>query len=217
MIILYPVGIPVIYGAILFLDGDILRDEHRRSVPSADVQVTADLWKPYRPERFYYEVVECARRVTLTGVVVFIYPNTAGQVAVTLVLAFAFVIVSESLAPYASSQDAWLSRVGHIVVFLSMFQALLLKVDVSDERSDSQEVFGVVLLAANVCMVVAFIAEAVMVTSSFLRREDSDKLEETDAPRFRSTLSATRVIEDWEAGDESYGRNSTAQRTSMAS
>ncbi|CAM9178193.1 unnamed protein product, partial [Laminaria digitata] len=94
----------------------------------------------------------------LTGVVVFIYANTAAQVAVTLVLAFVFVIVSESLAPYASKQDAWMSRVGHMVVFLSMFQALMLKVDVSDESSDSQQVFGGVLLAANICMLAAVIA-----------------------------------------------------------
>lgn len=202
MILLYPVGIPVVYGIILFRHRDILRNRRRHSVQSVDVEVTADLWKQYRPERFYYEVVECGRRVTLTGVIVFIYPNTAGQVAITLVLAFAFVMISESLAPYALSQDAWLSRVGHIVVFLSMFQALLLKVDVSDERSDSQEVFGGVLLVANICMVLTVIVEAIIITRSFFRREDSVALEETQAPSRRKTLSAARVMEDWESGGE---------------
>lgn len=202
MILLYPVGIPVVYGVILFRHRDILRNRRRHSVHSADVEVTADLWKHYRPERFYYEVVECGRRVTLTGVIVFFYTNTAGQVAITLVLACAFVMISESLAPYALSQDAWLSRVGHIVVFLSMFQALLLKVDVSDERSDSQEVFGAVLLVANICMVLAVLVEAIIITRSFFRREDSVALEETQAPNRRKTLGAARVTEEWESGGE---------------
>ncbi|CAM9531970.1 unnamed protein product, partial [Laminaria digitata] len=166
MIVLYPIGIPVIYAIILYKHREVLKDgmQHHRSVQqSADLEVATGLWKPYTPERYYYEVVECARRVTLTGIVVFIYPNTAAQVAVTLVLVFVFVMVSESLAPYSSRQDSWLSRVAHIVVFLSMYQALVVKVDVSDESSESQEVFGGVLLAANICMVAAVIAEAVMV------------------------------------------------------
>ncbi|CAM9564516.1 unnamed protein product, partial [Laminaria digitata] len=164
MILFYPIGIPVLYSIVLFKNRGVVQDRRHRSEPRlVSLEVTACLWKPYKPSRYYYEVVECARRVTLTGVVVFIYPNTAAQVAVTLVLAFVFVMVSESLVPYATREDAWLSRVGHVVVFLSMFQALVLKVDVSDESSDSQEVFGGVLLAANICMVAAVIAEAAMV------------------------------------------------------
>ena len=139
MIVLYPVGIPVIYAIILYKHRQVLKDgmHHRFEQQSADLEVATDLWTPYTPERYYYEVVECARRVTLTGVVVFNYPNTAAQMAVTLVLVFVFVMVSESLAPYSSRQDSWLSRVAHIVVFLSMYQALVVKVDVSDESSDS--------------------------------------------------------------------------------
>ena len=57
----------------------------------------------------YFEVIECARRVLLVGVVVFFNPNTASQVAVTLVLAFIFVVLSESLDPYVSKWDTWLT------------------------------------------------------------------------------------------------------------
>lgn len=198
MIILYPVGIPVLYGAIVFNYRKILQDGPRRSAKqSADLEVTADLWKSYKPTRYYYEVVECMRRVTLTGVVVFIYPNTAAQVAVTLMLAFVFVMVSESLAPYASKQDAWMSRVAHVVVFTSMFQALVLKVDVSDESSDSQQVFGGVLLAANIFMVSAVIAEAAMVVCSVCGGGDTD-LDETVAPGIRNTTSTRSVVDTWD-------------------
>ncbi|CAN0424457.1 unnamed protein product, partial [Scytosiphon promiscuus] len=87
---------------------------------------TSSLWEPYTPKVFYYEVIECGRRILLTGVVVFIYPNTAAQIAVTLMIAFAFVVFSEGLAPYTSPWDTWISRMGHVVVFVSMYVALLL-------------------------------------------------------------------------------------------
>lgn len=49
-------------------------------------------------------------------------------------------VVSEVLSPFARSVEMWLYRTGNYVVFASMYLALLLRVDVSDERSQSQEV-----------------------------------------------------------------------------
>ncbi|CAN0344433.1 unnamed protein product, partial [Scytosiphon promiscuus] len=74
----------------------------------------------YRPERYYYEVVECGRRIMLTGVVVFIFPNDAAQIAITILTTFFFFAVFEILSPYKSESDMWLSRGGHVIVFLSM-------------------------------------------------------------------------------------------------
>lgn len=197
MVFVYPIGVPTLYAFLLCSKHDVLTDERRRGdAGSLDVQVTADLWKPYTGKRFYYEVVECARRVALTGVVVFVCPNTAAQIAVTLVLAFAFFAVLEVLAPYISTVDSWLSRAGHIEVFMSMFQALLFKVDVSDERDDSQEVFGGVLLAANICMVVVVVAETMLITCSFCLKNTA--IEESTKPVFRTTGSATKVMNSWE-------------------
>ena len=100
------------------------------------------------------------------GVVVFFDPNTASQIAVTLILAFTFVVVSESLDPYASRWNTWLSRTGHVVVFFTVYVALLLKVNVSSERRDSQRAFEVVLVVFNVCMIVAVIIQALVMTCS---------------------------------------------------
>ena len=97
MVFLYPVGIPVLYGIVLFGNREVLKENHHHSGLSADLELMADLWKSYKPERYYYEIVECARRMTLTGVVVHIYPFTAAQVAITLLLSFSFPVVSESL------------------------------------------------------------------------------------------------------------------------
>ena len=165
MIFVYPLGIPAFYAVVLYKSRGVLESKTQRET-SAQAQTISDLWEPYKPGRFYYELIECMRRILLTGVVVFIYPNTAAQVSVTLVIAFAFVVMSQSFAPFASKWDARISLTGHVVVFLSMYLALLSKVDVSGERADSQKVFAGVLIAAHACMVIAVVVEAVVMFSS---------------------------------------------------
>lgn len=170
MILVYPVGIPLVYAFLLYKNRRVLRNKVERQT-SPQVQPISDLWVPYKPERWFYDVIECLRRTSLTGVVVFIYPNTAAQVAVTLVIAFAFAILSESLAPYVSKLDARVSLTGHIIVFISMYVALLSKVDVSNERAASQEVFAVILVASHAFLVVVVVVETVFLTLSMRRKE----------------------------------------------
>lgn len=86
------------------------------------------------------QVVECFRRIALTGFAVFIYPDSSAQIAIVLLLAAVFMVVSEILSPFARPVEMWLYRAGHYVVFASMYLALLLRVDVSDERNQSQDV-----------------------------------------------------------------------------
>ncbi|CAN0087938.1 unnamed protein product [Ectocarpus fasciculatus] len=100
------------------------------------VQAAVYLSSPYRPGCFYYEVIECGRRVLLTGVIVFIFPNEPGQIAVTLVMACTFALLFEALAPYDSKWDSWISRSGHVIVLLSIFVAFLLEQCDTDGTSE---------------------------------------------------------------------------------
>lgn len=160
MVVLYVFGIPAFYGVLLFNNrGGLLTSVGRDRDES--IKPITDLWQPYRPERFYYEVIECMRRVLLTGVLVFIFPNTAGQIAVALIIATFFLALSEALAPHASLWDTWCSRTGHVIVFMSIFLALLLKVDVSEERASSQRIFEIVLVVAHSVLVLIVVVEAV--------------------------------------------------------
>ena len=189
MTVLYTMGIPALYACILFRDRHLLANETDSSIGegSSDVRennlrlrATSNLWKPYKPKRFYYELIEYGRRILLTGVVVFISPNTAAQIATTLVISFTFAMVFEALNPYASTWDRWVGRMGHVVVYVSVYLALLLKVDVSEEQSESQKVFEVILVVVHGCMVMAVLGEAVVLTCSLRTETQEDPL-----PRFR--------------------------------
>ncbi|CAN0493977.1 unnamed protein product, partial [Scytosiphon promiscuus] len=48
------------------------------------------IWGAYKPSCYYYAVVECARRIVLTGAAVFLLPDTAEQIAIVLFVAVVF-------------------------------------------------------------------------------------------------------------------------------
>lgn len=82
----------------------------------------------YRPGAYYFEVLECFRRLLLTGCLVFILPNSAGQAAVACVLAVLTVAVFALVNPYSDSKDHRAYTLGALAIFLTMFMGLVVKV-----------------------------------------------------------------------------------------
>ncbi|CAM9719610.1 unnamed protein product, partial [Sphacelaria rigidula] len=157
MVLLYPVGTPAVFSWLLFRHRHSLVLEDREEKP--ELRSCADLWEPYKNDKYYYEVIECFRRIASTGLGVFIYPDSAAQIAIVLLLAVIFMVVSEILSPFKRPVEMWLYRAGHYVVFASMFLALLHRVDVSDETDQSQEIFSGVLIIAHSAMALVVVAQ----------------------------------------------------------
>lgn len=168
MMPLYTAGIPAFYAYLLFRDREVLKNANLRR-ENARAKSISTLWDLYKPCRFWYELVECLRRVLLAGVVVFIYPNTVAQIAISLMVAAFFMVLCEALAPYESTQDTWVARLGHAIMFSSVYLALLLKVDVSDERLASQRVYGELLVGAHVVMVAIAVVGALVASCGWIR------------------------------------------------
>lgn len=187
MVLVYPLGIPMLYAFLLCTYSrwsatvaenawdpamdrtweDIQRDVSPLS-PNAeqhhqeDESMVVELWKPYKRDRYYYEVVECVRRVILTGVIVFVFPGSAAQISTTFLVALSFFIISEVLDPYAAAHHRWVYRFGHVVVMLSMFVALLVRVDLSGEEETDLDMYAVVLVISNATMALAVVGEAIV-------------------------------------------------------
>lgn len=150
MAVVYPFGVPALFGWWL--------RRHRRDLQSPDrsenphLEPAKALWESYKGNRWYFIIIEYGRRIALTGLGVFIYPNSAAQVAILLLLAFGFSMLSEVLDPFETPIETWLYRSGSCVIFASMYAALLLKVDVSSENSESQNAFSAVLILSHVLL-----------------------------------------------------------------
>ncbi|CAM9337471.1 unnamed protein product, partial [Laminaria digitata] len=158
MVFVYPVGIPAFFAFWLV--------SHRRQLKNSNREIMSDLksyralWGGYRPQCYYYEVVECGRRIVLTGAAVFILPGSADQVAIVLLFAVVFMFVSESLSPFNSKSDMWLYRWGNGIILASMYVALLLKVDFDMEGSKSSSAITALLIAAHVFMIFTVAVQA---------------------------------------------------------
>ena len=163
MVFVYPIGIPAIFAWWLVSNRhDLVKVGSGDTSGSDRLEPMRDLWGPYKPRRYYYEVVECGRRIVLTGLGVFLFPGSAAQVALEVIFAAVFIATSDVLSPFADPMNAWLYRAGSWVVFLSMYLALLLKLDASGEDVRSQDTFAKLLIAANACLILAVMVQVVI-------------------------------------------------------
>ncbi|CAN0015765.1 unnamed protein product, partial [Discosporangium mesarthrocarpum] len=79
-IIVYPVGIPAVYLWWLLNKRELLmKCDSLPAISIEELQPFEDSLKAYNPRRLYFEVVECCRRVMLTGITVFIFPKSSAQ------------------------------------------------------------------------------------------------------------------------------------------
>lgn len=62
------------------------------------------------PDFYYFEVIECGRRMVLTGVLVFIKPHSPTQTAMACIFALASLLGFELLRPHIDPTDSWLYR-----------------------------------------------------------------------------------------------------------
>eukprot|EP00752_Nemacystus_decipiens_P008151 g7290.t1 len=211
MIVVYPIGIPLLYAFILWVnreslnprvqsvvspepDGDTVneggaRGDLKPAEPQEDLQDIIEkrrqnpdlvpsmfLWKDFGPDMYYYEVIECGRRILLTGVLIFFTAGTPAQAAMACIFAFVSLLGFELLRPHLDPADGWLYRLGCVVIFLSNFLALLIKVDAAGE--ENRAALGGILIAMNVLLILAVLATSWFATQQSVddHREDESAL-----------------------------------------
>jgi Transient receptor potential (TRP) ion channel len=187
MIIIYPIGIPVLYTWLLWRQRHKLTKEKDESGHFLDrqedisLQSTKFLWKTYVHQMYYWEVAECIRRLLLTGAIVFIAPGTTAQAAIACILAVFALTMASYFKPHNESLDGMIYTVGALIIFLSMFMSLAMKADVSKETNESQNAFGVVLVMMNALMIGVTAVKIVLVSSkAYIKSNISSKKNNND-------------------------------------
>ncbi|KAG5182785.1 hypothetical protein JKP88DRAFT_318258 [Tribonema minus] len=91
------------------------------------VSASAFLWAQYTPEAEWWELLECLRRILLTGALVFILPGSAGQAAVSMFMAFALLLVFMAKKPHKEYAARGQYLLGAVIVYMASSTALLIK------------------------------------------------------------------------------------------
>ncbi|CAM9696832.1 unnamed protein product, partial [Laminaria digitata] len=158
MVGVYPVGIAAVFAYLLARYSRDLVKPHRESM--IHLRPLQSMWAAYKPSRYYYEFVECGRRISITIIAAFLPSNSAAQISVVLLLAVVWVFISEAISPFQKKRDMNLYRWGNGIIVASMYVAFLMKVDVGVDTEHALLTFSGVLILANVFMVVTVLLQA---------------------------------------------------------
>lgn len=177
MACVYPVGIPLVFTWFLARHRHDLVKPDREEMPH--LEPMNSIWAAYRPTRYYFEVVECGRRISLTAIAAFVLPNSTAQVSIVLLFAVVFVFISEAMSPFKESVNMGLYRWGNGIIVASLYVAFLIKIDIGTEQSSSA--FSSVLVAANVFMAVVVAVEIALLMVGWYRANKAMHPGETPA------------------------------------
>jgi hypothetical protein len=168
MIVVYPVGVPLLYFFLLFRKRKLLeagqverekeiqittaleealvkRDENEGKDPA--LKALSFLYESYKPKYWWFEIFETMRKLALTGFLVFIAPGTAAQVVVSLVMSIVSLFVYTNTKPFIDDFNNYLALVANWQLVLTLVGALAIKVNLDNMNAKDQASFDAFLTA----------------------------------------------------------------------
>jgi len=169
MIFVYPIGIPLMY--FLWLNKNREKLDPQRSLEEMslgqavlkrerDVNHLKFLYDAFLPKYYWTEVMECLRKLLLTGFVVFFYEGSALQIYFSLMIsAFSFLLYVY-FKPYLMPSNNTFAIFVHFQVFFTLTCSAMLLIH-SHTKQDSTAALkfssyslGVALLTSNITVLV---------------------------------------------------------------
>eukprot|EP00322_Chrysochromulina_rotalis_P031368 CAMPEP_0115875040 /NCGR_PEP_ID=MMETSP0287-20121206/24876_1 /TAXON_ID=412157 /ORGANISM="Chrysochromulina rotalis, Strain UIO044" /LENGTH=901 /DNA_ID=CAMNT_0003330259 /DNA_START=255 /DNA_END=2960 /DNA_ORIENTATION=- len=140
LIFLWPVGVPCLFLSLLI--GSRRRAESRLS------KAVAFLHSEYRPELFYWELVELGRKLFLTGFV-FLIPQKDSiiRLVIAILISVGHVLLLRATAPYRQVSTTFVATATSLTLLSVLFVALLIRMnneveDLLDLLSHTSDISG---------------------------------------------------------------------------
>lgn len=153
MIVVYPVGIPLLYYIVLRNKSHLISQGVKALSPHALRQLSSSrfLWDAYEPQFWYWEVIESYRRLVLTAVVSVILPGSVLQPVIGMLFALFYIKIYGYYRPYEDDADDGVAESGQFQVFFTYFGVLLLVISSTSRRNLHWDFpVGVMMVAVNV-------------------------------------------------------------------
>ncbi|KAL3926830.1 MAG: hypothetical protein SGPRY_003115 [Prymnesium sp.] len=185
-IVLYPVGLLLLIGALLFKARRPILAEKPTPLSTA----ISFLYREYKPHMFWWELVEMLRRFVLVGLMV-LYQDTMMQLILATLLSAIFLLLQVQASPYRKREDDWLASVSSFCLVVVLMCATAFKYlsltnldDIQDRMSIEQRrvyVLGgdmllVLLIASSIvtllCSVGIFIVQLAAARIKLLDEDD---------------------------------------------
>jgi hypothetical protein len=192
MIIIYPIGIPFFYLILLRKQRAILSDPVKVEQEEADGSPNTGhlmfLTDPYKPEAYYFESVECVRRLLLASVIGVVSANSAAAPVLGILISGVFVRVFEHSRPCKRDENSSLVIILAYSLVLVFLAALLIKLDVTTDDPGDQAVFGTLL-------VIVFLSGPIFIILQLLLYERSQRPSPSVITSTQETILLTAAID----------------------
>lgn len=184
MVLLYPIGIPSLYLLLLRLNRDkvnprtylVVRDDEKHLVSQRviqeekiklrdtyeDLKYIAFLYETYEPQRWYFEILDCGRRLFLTAIPVLIMRGTVVQIVLVMVVSLACVAAYMELKPYVTRSDNLVAVVTQWVITLTLIVTIMFQVSAEEEDETGKTVLAIILIFINSGVLVMTICLIIM-------------------------------------------------------
>jgi len=151
MLLVYPLGIPLLYAGLLFEHRDVLGNNEAMDREAANGFPTTGhllfLIEAYKTEYLYFEVIECGRRLLLAAVIGIVAADSAASPAIGLCICLSFIYVFTTHQPYKNSSTNFMGVVLAFSLTFFFIAALMIKADLSSDDKSDQKTYGFVLIA----------------------------------------------------------------------
>ncbi|CAM9436268.1 unnamed protein product, partial [Ectocarpus fasciculatus] len=159
MIIVYPIGIPIFYFYLLVSNHKYVNPsaalvvrEDEKMLSYTEIQHLSFLYENYAPKRWYFEVLDCFRRLLLTAIPVLILRGTSLQLLLVLMASLVWCIVYMSLKPFERPNDNTIAIMSQWAISFTLIGGVMLKVT-ADEQNAQYYVIDVLLIFINVTVI----------------------------------------------------------------
>jgi hypothetical protein len=164
------------------------------------------LFDSYLPKCWYFEIVECFRRLSLTALPILFLRSSVVQIVLVLLISLGFSALYMSLHPYEQPSDNTVAILSQWAVSMTVVGALCMKVNSTSENGDEfeKEVVAILLIIVN-AMIFVFTIYASAQETDF-----TDDMGDMDIMRESTIVGKSRSSAFVDSDDEE-GRESKSQ------
>lgn len=169
MILIYPIGVPALYFTLLYMNHDqvnpptrlVVRDSERHLVSNVIIQqekiklrnsyheifIISFLYIAYEPRRWYFEILDCFRRLMMTAVPVLIMRGAITQIIIVLLVSLSCIAAYMELKPYTTKSDNTVAVFSQWAITLTLIVAILLRID--EGTGLNRQTLGIIAILIN--------------------------------------------------------------------
>jgi len=208
MVLVYPIGIPVMYIATMYFQHprltlkheDYAELDHETAIDKRDKDLNLKhvhfLYYQYRPEHWYFEVLECVRKMFLTGLMMFVMQNSATQLAIGVLISFLSFGAFAYIEPFLDPNDSWMQMCAQFATFLVLLTGLLFKMNVMSAPGEIPEDYAVaimyIVVVFPICVAIYIVAYDIKSVRDDLK-ELANEVPEIDIMASKWSSAASKI------------------------